>query len=141
MPGYDSRYDYGLRGYRETTRPMMDNRYAARRYDYGYRGAYDYSHRVGHEERAHPEERLRNRVTARYNRDYVMGYRNRDERYGTNYQMYTGDYPGRMGDDRWMRQPYITHGGTRTLRGSSYPTGYDYPNYGPNYGGWYPDEL
>ena len=55
--------------------------------------------------------------------------------------MYTGDRMDRMGDERYYRRPYLTIGGTRTLRGSSFPTGYDYPVYGPDYGGRYPDEL
>ena len=46
-----------------------------------------------------------------------------------------------MGDERWYRRPYMTIGGSRTLRGVLLPTGYDYPDYGPNYGGRYPDEL
>lgn len=131
MPRYDRQYDFGLRGYRQTTRPMMDDRFRGPRYDHGYNRAYD--------ERAYPEHRLANRVTARYNRDYVTGYS--ADRYDRNYHMYTGDRPERMGDGRWMSRPYWTVGGSRTMRGASFATGYDYPIYGPNYGGRYPDEL
>ena len=130
MAPYDRQYDFGLRGYRQTTRPMMDNRYRARSYDFGYRG--------GFEERAYPDQRLSNRVTARYNMDYVTGYANR---YDRNEYMYGGDHPERMGDGSFMRRPYMTQAGTRTMRGSSLPVGYDYLNYGPNYGGRYPDEI
>lgn len=117
-------YDYGLRGARETMRGRYDRGYPGRRYYSGY------------DERFRPRY---NRVTARYNLDYVYG--NQGDRYPRNYNFYTGDRMDRMGDERWYRYPYMTTGGTRTLRGSSYPTGYDYPSYGPNYGGRYPDEL
>lgn len=85
-------------------------------------------------------QRLGNRVTARYNMDYVYGARGarHDHR---NYRMYTGDRPDRMGDERLYRRPYMTIGGTRTQRGGGYPVGYDGPDYGPDYGGRYPDEL
>jgi len=117
-------YDYGLRGARDT----MPGRFggAPRRW------AYD----QGYEERRSPRP---GRVTARYNLDYVYGAQG--DRYPRNYNFYTGDRMDRMGDERWYRRPYITVAGTRTLRGSAYPTGYDYPDYGPNYGGRYPDEL
>lgn len=132
MGRYDRQYDFGLRGYRDTTRPMMDDRYRGARPGYGGYGR-DF------DERAAPEMRRANRVTARYNMDYVTGHTGSP--YDRNYRMYTGDRPGRMGDDRMMRRPYWTTGGSRTLRGSSYPTGYDFPDYGPSYGGRYPDEL
>lgn len=130
MSRYDRSYDYGLRGYRQTTRPMMR----------GYRTpSYDLAYDLSYDERVNPGSRP-NRVTARYNMDYVVGYRS-DPRNRRNYSMYTGDRMDRMGDERYYRQPYMTIGGTRTLRGSSFPIGYDYPVYGPNYGGRYPDEL
>lgn len=119
MSRYDRQYDFGLRGYPQTIRAMMDSR--APRYDRGYRGGYD--------PRAFQEQRFNTRVTARYNRDYVTGYR--DDR-PIEYNLYAGDH---------MRRPYTTLGGTRTMRGSSFPAGYDYPDYGPNYGGRFPDEL
>ncbi len=120
MARYDRQYDFGLRGYRQTTRPMMDHRYRPHPYDSGYRASFD--------ERAYPEERLANRVTARYNRDYVTGYPP-EERYDRNYTMYGADHPDRMGDSRMMRRPYFTHAGTRTMRGGSIPMEYDYPDY------------
>lgn len=129
MSRYDRQYDFGLRGYPQTTHPRMDGR-RPRYDDQGYRGGYD--------PRAFPEQRFNTRVTARYNMDYIAGYR--AER-PVDYNMYTGDHPARIGDSRYMRQPYYTTGGTRTMRGSNFPTGYDYPDYGPNYGGRYPDEL
>ena len=131
MSRYDRQYDFGLRGYRQTTHPMMDHRYRGRPYDYGYRGG-------AFEERAQPEERLSHRVTARYNMDYVTGY---PSRYDRNEYRYGGDHPDRIGDGTYMRRPYLTQGGTRTMRGSSIPVSYDYVDYGPNYGGRYPDEL
>jgi hypothetical protein len=130
MARYDRQYDFGLRGYRQTTRPMMDNRYRPRSYDSGFRGGFD--------ERSFPEQRLSNRVTARYNRDYVTGYSS--DRYDRNQYMYGGDHPDRMGDGNYMRRPYYTQAGTRTMRGTL-PSGNDYPSYGPTYGGRFPDEL
>jgi hypothetical protein len=119
-------YDYGLRGARDTTPPRFRGDYRMRGYDAPYL-----------REPGRPPRP--NRVTARYNRDYVYG--NEGERFPRNYNFYTGDRMDRMGDERWYRRPYMTTGGSWTLRGSAYPTGYDYPDYGPNYGGRYPDEL
>ena len=119
MARYDRQYDFGLRGYRQTTRPMMDHRYRPHPYDSGYRASFD--------ERAHPEDRLANRVTARYNRDYVTGPAG--DRYDRNYTLYGADRPDRMGDSRFMRRPYFTQGGTRTMRGGSIPLENDYPDY------------
>lgn len=127
MRGYDRGYDYGLRGLPDAPRPSFRTgpRQAA-----GYPDAGD--RRLG--------IRPSSRVTARYNLDYVYGARG-SSRYDRNFNMYTGDRPDRMGDERMYRQPYMTTGGTRTYRGSSEPTGYDQPTYGPSYGGRYPDEL
>lgn len=124
MARYDRQYDFGLRGFRQTTRPMRDSRYRGPFYDHGYRGGFD--------ERAFPEQRLSNRVTARYNSDYVTGYsREPAARYP---YLYGGDHADRIGDGSFMRRPYLTRSGTRTLRGTM-PTGYDYPNYGPDHPG------
>lgn len=117
-------YDYGMRGMSDTTRGRFPRPPRMRAYDFGF------------DERATTRP---NRVTARYNLDYVEGYQG--ERRPRNYNFYTGDRMDRMGDERWYRRPYMTIGGSRTLRGAAYPTGYDYPDYGPNYGGRYPDEL
>ena len=125
MARYDRSYDYGLRGAREAApRPFRGGPRPRGRYD------------VMYDERSRPRT---NRVTARYNTDYVYGARG--QRYDRNFNMYTGDRMDRMGDERMYRRHYQTIGGTRTLRGSSSPTGYDYPDYGPSYGGRYPDEL
>lgn len=130
MAAYDRHYDFGMRGYQQTTRPLM--RGAPRRNDYD-RG-YDFGPPPFGWPRGYS-----NRVTARYNMDYIMdrkgGY---DQR---NFNMYGGDRPGRVGGEGMYRRPYITSGGTWTMRGASFGGGYDYPNYGPNYGGRYPDEL
>ena len=56
MSRYDRQYDFGLRGYSQTTRPMMDARHLARSYDAGFRRGFD--------ERAFPEQRLGNREPA-----------------------------------------------------------------------------
>jgi hypothetical protein len=138
MSAYDRQYDYGMRGFRQTTRPMRSfsdrtgyDRAFGRRYDAGYARGIDSWSARGPEMPRH--------VTARYNLDYVVG--NRGDPYPRNYNMYAGDRMQRNGDSRYYREPYITNSGTRTFRGSSFPTGYDYPDYGPNYGGRYPDEL
>lgn len=122
----DRSYDYGLRGAPQGRR----THFAARRevrYDRGY------------ERRAHPDGRLANRITAPYTYDYVYG--GRGERYPRNFNAYTGDRPSRMGGPSAYRQPYITNPGTRTFRGTMPPQRYDTPDYGPDYGGRYPDEL
>ncbi len=117
MPGYDRHYDYGMRGYRETMRAFGPRAFGHPRYDGD----------------------MPRHVTARYNLDYVVG--TRGDRYPRNFNMYGGDRMQRNGDMRYYRQPYMTRGGSYTLRGSNFPTGYDYPDYGPNYGGRYPDEF
>lgn len=124
MSRYDRAYDYGLRGRPPVPRPAFRAR----------RGPGDeppHDRRIAY--------RNQSRVTQPYNIDYVYGARG--ERYDRNYNMYTGDRPDRMGDARMYRQPYMTTGGTRTFRGADLPTGYDRPDYGPTYGGRYPDEL
>lgn len=127
MAHYDTGYDYGWRGFREGPPPRF--RSSPRTAGAGYDPMSD--------ERSAP--RLQNRVTERYNLDYVYGARG--PRYDRNYRMYTGDRPDRMGDERLYRRPYNTISGTRTLRGSTEPTGYDGPDYGPDYGGRYPGEM
>lgn len=67
--------------------------------------------------------RMRNRVTARYNRDYVLGERGPE--YPRNPYAFTGDREARIGDNRYYWMPYQTTGGTRTHRGSAQPIGYD----------------
>lgn len=121
-------YDYGMRGFRDglPTRFRSGPRMGGPGYD------------PMSDERAAP--RFENRVTRRYNLDYVYGARGARPA-PRNPNMYTGDRPDRMGDDRMYRQPYSTISGTRTDRGASRRTGYDGPDYGPDYGGRYPDEL
>lgn len=104
----ERRYDYGLRGYDDLS-PRRMPRAAAER-------AAGWSDR-----RAAPRS---SRVTARYNADYVFGGRG-EENYPRNYNMFTGDRPDRIGDERYYRRPYTTIGGTRTFRGAPHPIGYD----------------
>lgn len=126
MPRYDRHYDYGLRGNGDSAAARPPMRAAPRGYDRGFTNRYDYGFR-GHPG-VHP-----NRVTARYNRDYVY-----DERpqYEVNYNAYGGDREGRVGDMWEYIRPYHTIGGTRTYRGSSRPMGWErgYAGYGADYG-------
>ncbi|HET8654276.1 MAG TPA: hypothetical protein VFL93_01995, partial [Longimicrobiaceae bacterium] len=122
MARYDRRYDYGMRGFPQTMRPRMRPRTPS------YDLAYDLSRPPLFPVNGRPD-----RVVAPYNLDYVVG--NMGPRYPRDYNMYTGDRMDRMGDDRYMRRPYLTIGGTWTNRGSANPVGYDYPVYGPDYGG------
>ncbi|CAN5823338.1 hypothetical protein BH23GEM6_BH23GEM6_26710 [soil metagenome] len=119
-------YDYGLRG--EPQRPPM--RRSARP---GVRYGENY------ERRADPLARQSNRVTAPYTYDYVYGGRGAHN--PRNFNAYTGDHPERMQDSSGYHRPYMTNAGTRTWRGAMPPQRYDYPDFGPDYGGRYPDEL
>jgi hypothetical protein len=118
------RYDYGLRGPRETTEPRYQ--------EMSGRG---YSESFDRRPAGRPES---HRVTARYNMDYV---RPEGPRYPRNPNPFGGGWPGMVGDERAYRQPYMTRGGTWTTRGSTPPLRYDYPDFGPRYGGRYPDEI
>jgi hypothetical protein len=139
MPGYERHYDYGMRGYRQTTRPFSPYVSGPSGYDRPYLPRYDAGYSRGWNRwGARPPEMPRH-VTARYNLDYVIG--DRGDHYPLSYNMYGGDRVQRNGDSRYYRQPYMTNGGSRTLRGSNFPTGYDYPDYGPEYGGRYSDEF
>lgn len=112
MPRYDRNFDYGLRGYRETT--AFRGRGGTRAGGYGR----DYARgQFGR------EPSLPNRVTARYNADYVYG--NQGDRYPRNYNTFGGDREERVGDFRSYRQPYVTIGGSRTNRGTLAPFAYD----------------
>ncbi len=126
MPRYDRSYDYGLRGYQEAA--AARNRGAFRT------GAYDRGLRTGAYDRPYG---LTNRVTARYNAEYVWG--DRGDRYPRNYTPFAGDREQRIGDLRYYRQPYTTIGGTRTFRGSTMPIGYgddyDYADYDRDFRG------
>jgi hypothetical protein len=114
-----ARYDYGLRGPDETSQPRFrGGRYGA---DFDRRG------------RAPTP-----RVTAPYNMDYI---RPTGESHPVNWARFGGSYGDQIGDERAYRLPYMTRGGTRTSRGSVPPNRYDYRQYGPDYGGRYPDEI
>lgn len=157
MRGYDRGYDYGLRGFRQTAqwREPVRVRYREGSYGGDYRGApggygrefrgagggYDgpgYRHGGGYDA-GYGATPYPNRVTARYNLDYV-----REQHPGerpVNYAPYGGDRIGRIGDMREYHGPYQTTGGTRTWRGGwpmgwerdQYRAGADFPRRG--YGG------
>ena len=137
MARYDRSYDFGMRGFRQTTRPLGPGRGRRFAYDRSYRGPYDRSYDLSYPggDRGYPP--LPNRVTARYNRDYVDGRGGGERPYG----FWGGDRPDRMGDETFYRRPYSTIGGTRTLRGAPGPRGFIPGRFGPSYGGRYPDEL
>jgi len=146
MRGYDRGYDYGLRGWPQARRMQAPVRtrfvgggggYGA---DYGPRGPFRAEERsdiaYGSDYDAMRRERERghqgpppNRVTARYNLDYV-----REQHPGerpVNYAPYGGDRIGRVGDMREYHAPYQTIGGTRTMRGE-WPVGWE-RGYGYDY--------
>ncbi len=144
---YDRSYDYGLRGAprpstgydRDTHQRRPSAGFDGQQsggYDNGYRGGFE-DHR--YERRADPRARAANRVTAPYTYDYVYG--GRGDRFPRNFNAYTGDRPDRIREADAFRRPYVTEGGTRTWRGSVRAPGYDAPDFGPAYGGRYPDEL
>lgn len=117
-----ARYDFGLRGPRDTTDPRFHD-WSGDPYFDGPRGD--------------PRRPPSVRVTARYNRDYV---RPTGERYPRNPNRFGGEPGVRIQSEYDYRGPYITRGGTWTHRGMPRSSGYDYREYGPNYGGRYPDE-
>jgi hypothetical protein len=133
---HDRHYDYGLRGAPPSPdrRPQRFEREESRRAPRqraGYDGEY--------ERRADPRARMANRVTMRYTADYVYG--GRGERYPINLDRYAGPGSRRINEPGAYHRPYMTEGGTRTWRGSMPPQRYDARDFGPNYGGRYPDEL
>jgi len=110
-----AQYDYGWRGYRETARP----RRRPGRPWHLQPGSEDPRDGWGWSDRAPADDyrgdwRPANRVTARYNRDYVHP---RDDGYGVNYNPYAGDARWRMDDFTAYERPYITKGGSYTYRG------------------------
>ena len=131
MGRYDRSYDFGMRGYRQTTRPLGDDYRRPPPYDRGYGLSYP-DDRYGY---PYPSRR----VTARYNRDYVEGYRHPDERRTFGFR--GGDMPGRIGDETMYRRPYMTIGGSRTMRGSQPPPPDPRGRPGPRYGGRFRDEF
>jgi hypothetical protein len=139
MRGYDRGYDYGLRGWPQAQRRREPVRTHFVGGGYGG-GGYGGDYRSGGVMRDRPVGWVRrdeaygsdygpmdgggvpygagglpNRVTARYNLDYV-----REQHPGehpVNYAPYGGDRVGRVGDMREYQAPYQTVGGTRTWRG------------------------
>ncbi|HEV2149653.1 MAG TPA: hypothetical protein VGR37_19795 [Longimicrobiaceae bacterium] len=107
MARYDRNYDYGLRGYRETTWPT---------------GPGARPRAWGNQDFAYPRAApggYSNRVTASYNRDYTYDrpYRGTER----NYNPYGGDRIGRIGDNQDYLHRYNTIGGTHTSRGGYRP--------------------
>jgi hypothetical protein len=164
MARYDRGYDYGLRGIDQTAPDRHGVRtryvggggqgrgfgggyggggYAARGYDRDLgrgtadaRGGYDrdYGDR-GYDAFGRPTSPFPNRVTARYNLDYV-----REQHPGehpVNYTSYGGDREGRVGDMREYWDQYRTVGGTSTWRGGGLPVGWERES-GPRYDRDYP---
>ena len=127
MGRYDRSYDFGMRGYPQTTRPLVRRRMRRPAYD----RYFDYSYSA-----MDAEVPLPNRVTRRYNEEYLDDRRNRQRAYG-----FGGDRMDRMVDEGYYRRPYSTIGGTRTLRGTRSPERFDPGRFGPSYGGRFPDEL
>ena len=122
-----ARYDYGLRGYRETARRRPGRLWHLEpsgedprdgRGGYGPPGPREYRGEGGGWWPG-------NRVTARYNMDYVRPDR---DRYPMNYQPYGGDTPWRMDDYRGYERPYLTRGGSRTYRGGR-RVGWEHPDH------------
>jgi hypothetical protein len=118
-----ARYDYGLRGPVDTTDPRFRG-WNRPRYGWEF------------EERRVPFPP--GRVTARYNADYV---REQGERYPANPYPYGGEYRDQIADESMYQRPYMTRGGTWTNRGAPRPERYDYRDFGPEFGGRYPDEI
>jgi hypothetical protein len=147
MRGYDRGYDYGLRGWPQARgmREPVRTRFTGARGGYGRDfGARDVGGRgVDDYDRQYRATPLPNRVTARYNLDYV-----REQHPGErpiNPVPYGGDRIGRVGDMREYHGPYRTVGGTSTMRGGwpmdweRHHDRYDwgYPNYRSDYGRWF----
>ncbi len=106
--GY-ARYDYGLRGYGQTAPrrgPVPLRTFGRGGYDRGYYG------RPG----------MSNRVTQRYNMEYVNPQPNRLE---TNYAPFGGDVEDRIVDSTGYWNAYNTIGGSRTWRGGALPMGWE----------------
>ena len=119
-------YDYGLRGFQETApeRGPVRLRHVSRQgggYDQGYYG----------------RPQLPNRVTQRYNMEYVRPGPNRLE---TNYMPFGGDFEQRVVDSTGYWRPYSTQGGSRTMRGGGLPMGWereaDYARYDAEFRGY-----
>jgi len=138
MARYDRGYDYGLRGFQETTGPQrrrvtahfVDHMRGSgedprdlrpqqdiRRGVHAYGNDYD---RPGMRAGWQPHV---NRVTARYNLDYVR--EQRPGEYPINPHPYGGDMEWRVGDFNQYQRPYQTKGGSSTYRGGGRPVGWE----------------
>lgn len=109
MPRYDRHFDYGLRGYREA----LDAMRAARQTGPGAPFGREY---FPPNSRSGPP----NRVTARYNRDYTYDQPYRGDPRDRN--AFAGGREERIRDGGPPQADYRTIGGTRTMRGASYPS-------------------
>lgn len=107
-------YDFGLRGYEETAPRQLPIR--MRTYDRDLRA------RGGYDEGFDGRPWFSNRVTQSYNREYVHPKPERNE---TNYVSYGGDVEGRIVDASGYWRPYHTTLGSRTMRGSGMPVGWE----------------
>jgi hypothetical protein len=117
--GYAPRgYDYGLRGFRETApeRPAVRMRYVG-----GGAGGYD---------RGYQGRPFSNRVTQRYNVEYV---RPEPNQLRTNYMPFGGDSEDRIVDSTGYWRPYATQGGSRTWRGGGMPMGWEHEAHRSRY--------
>ncbi|HEX8391466.1 MAG TPA: hypothetical protein VF665_03830 [Longimicrobium sp.] len=80
----------------------------------GMAGSYDAPYR------GHPT--YNNRVTQRYNRDYVNPQPNQ---FRENYNAFGGDFDQRIVDTTGYWRPYNTIGGSSTMRGGGMPMGWE----------------
>ena len=122
MPGYD----FGLRGYRDTA----PERTPVRMHYTGHGGD-------GYDRGYHGRPALSNRVTQRYNQEYMHP---RPNQLRTNYTPFGGDVEGRIVDSTGYWQPYATQGGSHTWRGGGMPMGWereaDYRRYDREFRGY-----
>lgn len=120
-------YDFGLRGFRDTApeRTPVRMRYVGGPGGGGYDRGY-------HGRPAYP-----NHVTQRYNREYVHPEPNQLR---TNYTPFGGDFEDRIVDSTGYWRPYVTRGGSHTMRGGGLPVGWereaDYARYDRPYRGY-----
>ena len=118
-------YDFGLRGYRQTA----PGRAPVRVRHPGEGGGYDRGY--------YGRPPFPNRVTQRYNREYVHPQPNRLE---TNHAPFGGDFDQRIVDATGDWRPYVTQGGSRTWRGGGLPMGWereaDYARYDVDFRGY-----
>jgi hypothetical protein len=116
-------YDAGFGGARSGAMPPRGG------YDRGFRGGPGYDRQAGMRGGYDGRNGMRgagswlpNRVTARYNMDYVHP---QGERRPLNYTSFGGDVEGRVVDSREYSGPYLTSGGSMTWRGGSRPVGWE----------------